>query len=309
MMSFESFASEGVIIKPQVFLIYGPNGVGKTTLACSMGNAAIVDLEDGSRNIKGVKRYHKAAFPDWTTLKDFLFQVHSGVLLSDKDTLVIDSLEVIERLASQHVCKDSDVDSIEKAYGGFGKGFIRMRELMGDLMHLLQMIRDERAMSVVIVAHSQVKTHTDPTSNQTYDRYTLRANDKFAAVVKDLSDTVLFIKPKVYTEKSKQNPQKTSASSAGERVIHTEWSAAFDAKRRYSLPSELVFTLETIGDVVAILKGSESDVLENEIDGLLMLVKDETKMKAASQKKQDAKGDVVKLRAIKERLLELTSQA
>jgi hypothetical protein len=305
-MDWEKYATTGVIVKPQIFSVFGPNGVGKTTLGCAFGDAMIIDLEDGSRNIAGVKRYPKEAFPKFQSFKDFLFHLLGSS--SKEQTLVIDSLEALEDLISSHVCEDAQVDSIEKAYGGFGKGMVRMREIMGDVMRTLQMIRDRRDMNIVIVAHSQMKPHTDPVTNQTYDRITIRANDKFAAVVKDLSDTILFIKPKVYTEASKNNPSKMKATSLGERVIHTAWSAAFDAKSRYSLPVEITYTLETLPDVVKILKGSEAEVLEKEIYDLLPLVADSDKAKAAVTKLKEACGDVLKLRAIRDRIMEITNK-
>ncbi|MCA6566603.1 MAG: ATP-binding protein, partial [Pseudanabaena sp. M151S2SP2A07QC] len=257
-MSILDQATSGVLIRPQVYTVYGPNGVGKTTLACSFEEPIILDLEDGSGFVGGVKRLGSGLLPDFATVESTVTE-----LLSAKHTyktLVIDSLEALESLISKALCEANEVDSIEAI--GFGKGYVMAREKMEGLMLKLRGLRDAKKMNVIIVAHSTVKSFNDPKSNSTYDRYILRSNDKLASVVKDLSDSIFFINNKVLTQDSKQNPNKSKAFSTGERVIHTVWSHAYDAKSRYPVKEEISFTLDNVSQVVEELKPkSGEDVL------------------------------------------------
>jgi AAA domain len=304
-VDWNEVGSSGLLTKAQILTLFGPNGVGKTTLACAFDNSAIIDLEDGSNNNTDVKkRWSKSLFP---TLKEFKALL-SWVLTKEHSykTLVIDSIESLESLIHLHICTEdgSETKSIEDI--GYGKGYVKAREHMEEIMHTFQKIRDDRGMYVVIVGHSQVKTFTDPSTNQAYDRYIMRANDKLASVVKDLSDTVLFIKQQVFTEKSKVNPNKAKASSTGERVIYTEWSHAHDAKTRYSLPEEIPYTLENKLEVVETIKGKSGDDLMKEITALKTKVSDKEKIPAIDKALLAAKGNSDALISIKARLVELT---
>lgn len=304
-MNWNDLGTSGLLTKPQVITIFGPNGVGKTTLACAFEASAIIDLEDGSFNNTDLKkRWEKKHFP---TLKEFLAVldfIHTGK--HDYKSLVVDSIEALESLIHQTICADdgSETKSIEDI--AYGKGYVKAREQMEKIMQKFQQIRDEKGMFVLIVGHSQVKTFTDPATNQAYDRYIMRANDKLASVVKDLSDTVLFVKQQVYTEKSKTNANKAKASSTGERVICTTWSHAHDAKTRYSLPSEISYTLENKTQVVEMLKGISVEDVVKEITELKKLVTDSSKLPAIEKAIETAGTNRETLTAIKVRLLEIT---
>ena len=48
--------SKGKIQEPEFFLLYGVEGIGKTTFAANAPKPAVVDIEDGSKQIDGVER-------------------------------------------------------------------------------------------------------------------------------------------------------------------------------------------------------------------------------------------------------------
>lgn len=300
-MSILDQATSGVLIRPQVYTVYGPNGVGKTTLACSFEEPIILDLEDGSGFVGGVKRLGSGLLPDFATVESTVTE-----LLSAKHTyktLVIDSLEALESLISKALCEANEVDSIEAI--GFGKGYVMAREKMEGFMLKLRGLRDAKKMNVIIVAHSTVKSFNDPKSNSTYDRYILRSNDKLASVVKDLSDSIFFINNKVLTQDSKLNPNKSKAFSTGERVIHTVWSHAYDAKSRYPVKEEISFTLDNVSQVVEELKPKSGEDVLFTINQLKVKVADSDLLSKIEKAITEAGGNPIKLEAIKARLQQL----
>ena len=105
--------------KPPRIMIYGSEGVGKSTFGASAPNAIFVQTEDGLGEINCRK------FPLAHNLSEVLAELTA---LRDEPheylTVVIDSADWLERLIFDEVCKEFGVRSIEKADGGYGKGYV-----------------------------------------------------------------------------------------------------------------------------------------------------------------------------------------
>lgn len=309
-MSILNKASSGAITRPQVITIYGPNGVGKTTLAAKFPLPYMLDLEDGSGAVADAnfKRASRADIPDLETLTAELNALLSDC--QDRKTLIIDSVEALESLIHRSLTKTHKVESIEDI--AYGKGMVMAREKMEEIMRLLQTLRDKKGLTVILVGHSIQKAFNDPAKNLSYDRHIMRANDKFASVIKDLSDAIYFVNHAVLTEVSKMNPTKAKAFSTGERTIFTTWSHSHDAKSRFQLPSEINFSLVDVEKTVQELMPSAKN---DSIDDLIHIIKQQRSQiadKSLGEKIDktisDAGHDVAKLRSIKTRLTEILQQ-
>jgi hypothetical protein len=96
-------------------LLYGTEGVGKSTLCSHAPNPIFVGAE------KGTEQLDVARFPQTESIGDLLDQLRA--LQTQKhefDTVVLDSLDWIEPLIWKAVCDEAKVDSIELAFGGYG---------------------------------------------------------------------------------------------------------------------------------------------------------------------------------------------
>jgi hypothetical protein len=76
------------------------------------------------------------------------------------DTVVLDSLGWIEPLVWKAVCDEAKVDSIELAFGGYGKGYVRALDLWRTLLKELAILN--RSMHVLMIGHAQIKSFQDP---------------------------------------------------------------------------------------------------------------------------------------------------
>jgi hypothetical protein len=298
-MNILSKVTAGKKVRPQVTLIYGPNKVGKSLFASRFPDPIILDLEGGSSHLD-VQRIG----PDEMSTFETFNQVLTELLSSDHKyrTVVIDTAESLEGLIFDHILSEGKVKSIEQYGGGFGKGYVRSRELMREVMHKLKTLNEKKQMHVNIVAHSQVKTHTDPHENVQYDRFIMRTNDKMAAIIKDLVDQILFATYKVYT-KHEEGKNKAKAYGEGERVMFTEWRPAFDAGNRLGLPFEMPLSYETY--MSAVQASSRPENMHSSIASMLLQLKGDIKSKAESHYKA-ALNDPEKLIAVHKRLVELT---
>jgi hypothetical protein len=284
--------SKGKQIGAQIHVVAGDNGVGKTTFACSFPSPLCIDLENGSRHLD-VERIKADEVPDITTfraiLKELIETDHSY------KTIVIDSVESLESLISDAVCAEGKVKSIELFDGGYGKGYVRSREMMREVMEDLRALQ-KKEVSAVLVAHTQVKSKTDPATNQTYDRVIMRCNDKMAALIRDLADNCFYCTHRVLTTKENN---KTKAFGDGQRVMFTQWRPGFDAKNRLDLPLEIPLSYEAF--VEACSSQPPGDVI-SEIEEIASKLDEQMKIKVRDQVEK-YKNNPAKLKEIKNRLL------
>jgi hypothetical protein len=105
--------------------------------------------------------------------------------------VAVDSLDWLERLIFDAVCREYGVRSIEKADGGYGRGYTHALTHWNRIIALLEELRGRRGMLVVLIAHAKVERFEDPES-AAYDRYTPRLNKHAASLIAEWADAVLF---------------------------------------------------------------------------------------------------------------------
>jgi AAA domain len=156
----------------------------------------------------------------------------------DFATVVVDSVDWLEPLIWTKACRDNGWNSIEDA--GFGKGYVACLGLWRQYVDGLNALRDERGMTVVQIAHTDIKRFDSP-EHDPYDRYIIKLHGRAAALLLEHSDVVLFANYRISTVKAEVgfNKKVNRALGSGERVVHTAERPAFLAKNRYDLPDAL----------------------------------------------------------------------
>jgi AAA domain len=230
-------------------LIYGVDGVGKSTVCSHAPNPIFVGAE------KGTEQLDVARFPQTETIQELLDQLRA--LQTQKhgfDTVVLDSLDWIEPLIWKSVCDEAKVDSIEQAFGGYGKGYVRALDLWRVLLKELAILN--RSMHVLMIGHAQIKSFQDPDLASAYDRYQLKINDKAAALVREAADAVLFARFETEVIRDGGNGRsKAKVRGEGVRVMYTESRPAFDAKNRFGLPFAMPLDWKMFGAAVRAFYG------------------------------------------------------
>lgn len=225
-------------------LLYGVPKIGKTTWARSAPGVIEIPTEDANCTLG------TTAFPISKTYAEFLSYVKAvGTTDNRFETLVIDSLDWLEPLIWDAVCKDDRSDSIEKVLGGYGKGFTVAAGKWLELLNMLELInlghRGESAakgpgMTIILLAHSRVVKHTEP-GLDSFDKYVTPLQKQADNMVREWCDDVLFCNYRIYTSEKDAgfNKKEVRAVGAGERVIHTNERPGFCAGNRLNLPNEL----------------------------------------------------------------------
>lgn len=230
-------------VNPPRILIYGTEGVGKTSFGSLAPNPVFIQTERGLSGIQNV-----ASFPLAKSFQDVL-KYFGELATEDHDfqTVVIDSIDWLEPLIWDQVCKEKKVDNIEDVGGGFGKGYMAALDLWQQYFDALDYLNEHKQMIIIQIAHAQIKRYENPETSA-YDRYSIKLQDgkscSAAAKMMEYNDMILFANYRVHVKVDDKsfNKERKRAIGGDERVIYTEERASFRAKNRYSLPPEIEFT-------------------------------------------------------------------
>lgn len=184
---------------PPRLLIYGTEGIGKSTFGASAPKPIFIPTEDGLDNIDC------ASFPLCKTFTEVMNCLEA--LLNDPhdyQTVVVDTLDWLERLIWDHTCQQYRADNIEKVDGGYGKGYTIVLTHWRKFIDTLRSLREQRGMIIILLAN---------------------------ALVVEWCDAILMATREYGAAKGEK--------SGGQRILRCERSAACSAKNRYGLPDIL----------------------------------------------------------------------
>lgn len=240
--------NQGVIAKAQKVVIYGVEGIGKSTLASKFPNPLFIDLE-GSTNNMDVKRIKSPT--SWGLLLQQLDWIIKEKLC---ETLVIDTLDYAE----EYLCKPYVVASRPNANGqyvkniedyGYGAGYKHLADVWGkDLLNKLSEVVDA-GINVVLLAHATQRKVDSPDQLGSYDKYELKLEKKTSSLTKEWADLLLFLnfKTEVVTVKDGMTTKRKGTDQ--KRVMHTTNHPAYDAKNRHKLSDELELDYSMIAHI------------------------------------------------------------
>ena len=215
--------------RPLRVLLYGPEGIGKTTFASRFPAPLILDTEGGS-GFLDVARVPQPG--SWTELMEDVRQVQRDPACCR--TLVLDTADWAETLCRRHVCDKGQQTSIEGF--GYGKGYVYAAEEYGRLLNALADVQ-ATGRHIVITAHAAMRKFEQPDEMGSYDRWELKLDRRIASMLKEWCDVVLFANfETIVVRDSKTGKAK---GQGGQRVMYTAHHACWDAKNRLGLPDKL----------------------------------------------------------------------
>jgi hypothetical protein len=241
--------------KPRRVMLYGTHGIGKSTFGAMAESPIFIPTEDGLGDIEC------ESFPLARSLGDVmaaLETLYSGD--HNYKSVVIDSLDWLERLIWQEVCEDEQAPSIEKI--GYAKGYAFAIEKWRTVLGALDALRSDRGMTVIVIAHAKIEKFENP-ETVPYDRYSPRLHKLASALVQEWADEVLFATYKVLTVKVDEgfNKAKHNGVGTGERIVRTVERPAHVAKNRLNLPEELPLDYRVFAAHVAASRGEGSSAI------------------------------------------------
>jgi hypothetical protein len=224
--------------KPPRLLVYGTAGIGKTTFGCQANKPVILQTEDSDVDC-----------PTFGLLRtyDQLMEAVAALYTEPHDfqTVVLDSLDWLEPLLWAETCRINGWPDIEKP--GYGKGYIAALDQWRGLLEGLNGLRDQRNMTVILIAHCEIKRFDSP-ETEPYDRYQIKLQARASALVQEHVDAVLFANYRVSTVKTDLgfNKKAVRGVSGGDRLIYSNERPAFLAKNRFGLPDSMPLDWPTL---------------------------------------------------------------
>lgn len=236
---------EGKISKPYKLVIYGPEGIGKSTLASQFPDPLFIDTEDGTGQLD-VKRTVAGSFAE------LMQDIDEVKATKPCKTLVIDSADWAEKMCISDILISNHVTSIESF--GYGKGYTMIKESFQKLLDALTRLT-ESGINVIMTAHSVLKKFEQPDEMGSYDRYELKLSRQTAPIVKEWCDALLFCNYKTVVVTTKNGKAK---GTGGKRVIYTTHKPTWDAKNRFGLADEIEMNIDALKPITDSNKPTEA---------------------------------------------------
>lgn len=230
--------TKGRIARAQKVVIYGPEGIGKSSLAARFPDPVIIDTEGGTAHMD-VRRIDKPE--TWEELLSIVKEVAAtpGVCR----TLVIDTADWAEQLITTYLCSKYKQNSIESF--GYGKGYTYMAEDFSRLLSACDLVI-AAGIHVVITAHAKMRKFEQPDEMGAYDRWEMKLSKQTAPLLKEWCDMLLFCNYQTFVVTSENDTKK---AQGGKRVMYTSHHPAWDAKSRVALPEILDLDYKNIAHV------------------------------------------------------------
>lgn len=217
-------------LPPRIVLSGSPK-IGKTTFCSEFPSAVFLPI----KGEQGIDQIDTNAFP---TCEGFQDIIHYLKVLIEEDTgfktVVIDSISALERLVWQAVCADNGQESIEKVLDGYGKGYIEATNYWARILTALDILRERKKVTSILICHTQIKTSNDPTE-RSHDKWEIDLQKNARALIERWCDCQLFAhrKPLVRRDRNNKDDERLIGSiNVAEPVLYTRPTAAYPAGGR-----------------------------------------------------------------------------
>lgn len=221
-------------------VIYGVEGIGKSTLAAAAPDSLTIDIEDGANQIDTAR----VLALDWRAIEHATKE-----LIADSQgfrTVIYDTADWLEKALIEHMLKLAGKKSIEDF--GYGKGYTVLQEHVVRFLALVDQLI-AKGIHVIFVAHATCKRTSPPDQTDGFDRYELKLTKQVAPLLKEWADVILFCNYKIQIVEGTDGRLK--AQGGRDRVMYATHSAAWDAKNRFGLPDEMPMEFAQIAQIFA----------------------------------------------------------
>ena len=236
-------------------VIYGQEGVGKSTLASQFPGAVFIDCE-GSTSRMNVRRLPKPT--SWKMFTDEFEYILSSCKANGYKTAIVDTFDWAERLALEALCTEHNVTGIEGM--NYGKGWEYEKEMIGRFLDGTDRLIKE-GVNIVLLCHAISRKTTLPEETEEFDHWELKlgnkTTNKIAPLLKEWSDMTLFLAFRTNIIAVDDKGKKHKATSC-ERIMYTTKTAWWDAKNRFGMPDKLPLTWESLAPIFGSAPAAET---------------------------------------------------
>ena len=242
---------------PEITIVAAP-GAGKTTLGALFPNPIFVQAEEGTSVFETwAEEDRPIVFPmlprankdNKISTKDAVVSQLRDLATQDHEfkTLVIDSVTSLHNLFEHEVCDSYGVDNIGEAAGGYGKGYLAVKEMHAEVKTACDYLRNKKGMTIVFLAHLGVQKMKNRPDADEYSVYSLDMHKDSLPTYVNLVDAVLYLRQEEFvkggaTDKKGVTTKLGKIVQTGDRLLVTcgDGKAGYvNAKNRYDLDVEI----------------------------------------------------------------------
>lgn len=155
-------------------------------------------------------------------------------------TLVVDTIDKLEPMVWEKVCKDGGKKNIEEF--GYQKGYVMADPIWIEFFQALDSLR-RKGMTTLILCHNEGKLIEDPTHGG-YNKWTPKLHKRANALLYEWADVVGFLEVERVVQKEQNGAKKARSTTTGQRILYLEDMGGFVAKNRYDLEPRLLIPKE-----------------------------------------------------------------
>lgn len=229
------------INKPPKIVIFGREGIGKSTFASQAPNPIFIATEDRINHL-GVEAPEYAPGRNYAISYEEVISALRWLLVNEHGfkTLVIDTVDSLQNFLYTNVCKIAGTKDIQdmKTFP-YQRGYeIAGKRWAEEVTSLVEALNTQKKMWVIEISHVEVENVNEP-DKEPYTKFTLPLHKKHIKPhVINNADIIGFIDQKVIVS------EEGKAKTTGELVLKFKRSPAYNSKDSYGLPDILPFRKE-----------------------------------------------------------------
>lgn len=236
--------------KPLRIVLHGVPKVGKSTWCAGAPNPIFLPFDDGIDELEVAKFDSPETFPAAKAIvQRLLAEEH------DFETLVLDPISFLDAQIQREVCRRNGWETIKSP--GYNTGEQAAVDEWRTFLALLDRLRGERGMHVILVAHTHVATVKNPLGDD-YDKQLPLVEKQVAGLLLGWADMTLFAEHQIATKRSGKG-SRPKAFASGLRRLRTTTAGGYEAGNRISLPDPMPLDATAFWREVEVSRGSATE--------------------------------------------------
>lgn len=245
---------------PVRMVVYGADGVGKSSFCAGADGAVFIPVEEGLDNIDTLATERPATWDALVSLVDELAKTDTC------KSIVIDSIDEAEQLCWAHACLVGDDKGAKKDIEafGYGKGYVAALSYWRELLAALERA-NAAGKNVLLIAHAHRKSVRNP-MGEDFEQWQIKLQDKASSLFREWSHIVAFAELDIATVTNKDGLRaRTKGTFSGKRILRALPSAGYQGKTRVPLPRSIPLDWLSFNAALEAALGETSEQLESKL--------------------------------------------